>query len=383
MICSFSALSQLQKNPPLRNVADGGLPLAQIFDSQIRDTALYTKYRAKVLFIWGASGPSYDRRIVTSKYFPSWREPDKKRSVVWYKKFHPDWVMYKNDQVTPAYGYIYKYGGLVPLDISNPDVRQYYLDQYLKPAILCGYRAIAMDNVELGNWPGAAGIFRNNKWTKLYTGQKQDPAFAQNTISWMQFLADSLHRLGVKLAANIKVQSGARKDIMCIMHAVDFWLDETGFTHKGENLTDKEWEDHFLLVRDITSEKGYISINQVKGMLDSASSDQITWVIANFLLCKGPQSYLAITGYKDGKAVYQQFHYRKEMDLSIGTPLERAYQNGGVWMRHYSNGTVYVNPSSENTVSVILSKSVRNLGKGSPRLLKLSPASAAIILKLK
>lgn len=387
-ICCFLLISVLSgsmaqsANPLTRilQVPQDGLPLAQIFDSKVPDPSVYRAHSNKVYYIWGAASPQQPDSIVASKYFPSIRNPEKELTIEWYQQHHPDWIMYKEDRKTPAYGYIYSYGGLVPLDISNPEVREFYLDKFIHPAIRQGYKMVAMDNVDLGNWPGSAGHYSGNTWVPLYTGKKNDTVFQQNMINWMKFLSDRLHPLGVAVAANVKATTAPKNVVLQMMNAVDMWLDETGFVHTGKNVTDAAWERTFSLLKETGPEKGYASINQVSGPVAEAPKEQIEWMIANFLLSRKSLSMLAVAGF-DKSAAYQQFNYRPEMDVNIGVPTEAPRKDGNAWIRRYSRGMVLVNPSSKDTATVQLPKGKWKRPGGLPvsRKLVLPPASGVIL----
>lgn len=129
-----------------QGIPQNGVPLAQIFDNQIKDKTLYQQNKNKIFYVWGSRSASQPEGTVGSKYFPSIRNPDRKLDIKWYQENHPDWIMYQEDQKTPAYGYVYSYGGLVPLDVSNPEVRAYYLEKFIMPAVNAGYKIVAMDN---------------------------------------------------------------------------------------------------------------------------------------------------------------------------------------------------------------------------------------------
>ncbi|MBZ4190053.1 putative glycoside hydrolase [Niabella beijingensis] len=378
---AFSALYPSAQDKAMA-IPEDGLPLAQIFDGRVPDPAVYHQHSNKVYFIWGANKPAQPGGIVTSKYFPSIRNPDRKRDIEWYQKNHPEWILYKADQATPAYGYIYDYGGLVPLDVSNPAVREYYLNEFILPAVQKGYPVVAMDNVDLGNWPGAVGRFTNGKWEQLYTGKKNDTTFQNNMIRWIQFLADRLHPLGVRVAANIKANSAAPEAVLRMMQAADIWLDENGFTHTGKNVTGGAWERQRSFLEQIAATKGYISINQLKGTLDKAAPAQLEWVIANFLLLRGPQSLLAPTGFEK-KAIYQEFHYRPEVDLNIGTPTGKPHKVQNIWIRPYQKGMVCVNPSPQDTATFTLPEGNWKTISGAVKrgTLQLEPGSGYVLIK--
>lgn len=357
LILSGNPLFAQHKNSaPFPEIPSGGIALAQIFDSKVTDPSQYTTHLSKVCYIWGALKPAQPAGVIASKYFPSIRTPDKKLSITWYQEHHPDWVMYQEDRVTPAYGYVYGYGGLTPLDVSNPEVQEFYFNTFILPAVKSGYKMVAMDNVDLGNWPKSAGHFKGKEWVQLYTGKKGDPVFQENMISWMQYLSAKLRPLGVRVSANIKATTASTEVILKVIDAVDMWVDETGFCHRGENITGIAWKKAFLFLRKVAPVKAYVSINQVKGPVPQAPAAQIEWVLANYLLSRGPQSLLALAGY--GKTtVYHYFDYRKEMDVAIGEPIAEPEERGsGAWIRPYTKGLCLVNPSAGNVATVQLPK---------------------------
>lgn len=380
----FAGAQKANESLRLPGIPEEGVPYAQIFDSRVKDPAVYRKQANQFFFIWGATSPQPIPGVTISKYFPSYRNPERHLDIEWYKKNHPDWVMYKEDKVTPAYGYIYDYGGLVPLDVSNPDVREFYLKEFMLPAIQQGYKVVAMDNVDLGNWPGAVGKYENGKWVPLYTGKKGDTVFYENMIGWMRYLTDQLNPLGVQVAANIKANSAPNDVVLRMVHSVNIWLDENGFTHTGKNITGNNWQRQFNYLKEIAPVKGYISINQVAGAVEQTDAAQIEWVIANFLLTRGPQSLLAITPFIDKKAIYQEFHYRPEMDVNIGSPVDKAVQQQAAWTRQFTKGMVVVNPSATDTVRISLPKGKWKTISGliKQNAIQLAPASGFVLTRL-
>ncbi|OQP42725.1 hypothetical protein A4H97_11200 [Niastella yeongjuensis] len=360
-----------------------GIALAQVFESGITDRQVYTQHAAKVYFVWGAKSPTLPTGVVASRYFPAFRNPDKTRTITWYQQQHPDWIIYKEDRVTPAYGFIYDYGGLTPLDITNPEVREYYFNEFIMPAVQQGYRMIALDNIDLSNGPKGVGHFLNGQWQQLYTGKKNDEAYYNNAIDWLRYVKVRLHAAGVTLVGNITFKSASSEVIQKAVDAVDMWLDETGFTHRGINVTGGDWLKKFHFLKRVLPYKLYVTINQLNGSPETASKEQTTWVLANYLLCRGPQSLLAMVSYHPTSS-YKGFFYRAEMDLDPGQPLEEARSAGnGAWMRLYEKGLVLVNPSSTEKAQVALPAGAWQTLSGSTfeKGITLDPASGMILIK--
>ncbi len=361
-----------------------GLPLAQIFETGIADRSVYTKNTNKVYFVWGARTPEQPAGVIASRYFPSFRNPDKELTIDWYRQHHPDWIIYKEDRVTPAYGFIYSYGGLTPLDISNPEVREYYFTTFMLPAVQKGYRMVAMDNVDLGNGPKGVGHFAAGQWQPLYTGKKNDSAYQKNVIDWLLYLRDRLHPLGVTVAANITFTSAPPEIIRKAVDAVDIWLDETGFAHRGQNIPEAAWRKKFDFLKEVLPSKPYITINQLKGSPETATNAQVEWVMANFLLCRSRQSLLAMAAY-DTASSYKGFYYRPDMDIDIGAPVAPPEMlSGGVWMRRYQQGIVFVNPSAtQQIVTALPPGDWQRPGTGRIKNEVLLPPSSGLVLSKK
>lgn len=238
-----------------------------------------------------------------------------------------------------------------------------------------------MDNVDLGNSPKAVGHYKEGKWVQLYTGKRNDTVFQNNMIAWMQYLSEKLHPLNVKVASNIKEMSAPFDVVMKMINSVDVFIDENGFTHTGIKTSGVTWNKQHAIVQAATLNKGYVSINQVNGTVENAPQDQIEWTIANFLLSRGPQSLLAIVGFENNKAVTQEFHYRQEMDINIGEPMDKAQNIKKAWIRYYTKGLACVNPTKD-TIQINLpeGKKYRSLtGEEKSGKLKIDPASGYVL----
>ncbi|RZJ92000.1 MAG: hypothetical protein EOO20_03320 [Chryseobacterium sp.] len=211
--------------------------------------------------------------------------------------------------------------------------------------------------MDLGNWPKAVGRFKGNEWLTLYSGKKDDQLFQKNMIEWMQFLKQKLNPMGVAVVANIKATTAPQEVIIKTIDAVDAWLDENGFAHRGMKVTDKKWEEAITVINKIAPKSGYISINQMKGeKAEDWPEDQVSYVIGSYLLSRGPKSLLAMCSYTD-KAIYHHYFYRNEMDIDIGKAISIPVKEAnGLWTRRFSNGMVIVNPSSKSSQTITLPK---------------------------
>ena len=146
------------------------------FDHKVIDVATAA---AHADFVWGndeshvaAYRASTNPKIVLSSYIPFTRDPDGTHDLAYWKSTHPDWVLYQCDQTTPAY----EFGDPnVPLDITDPAVVDWQVQSYGVTAAAAGDDMIAADNFTLSNDYKACGVFQNNVWKQLYSGQSTDP----------------------------------------------------------------------------------------------------------------------------------------------------------------------------------------------------------------
>ena len=173
--------------------------------SQIRQLAQPGSDRYR--FVWGASPalmPAWTSlpasiRPILSWYMPYSRDISpaecrlgssgggdcvKGRNISWYEAHQRDWVLYQCDQRTPAF----QYGDLnVPLDFTNPSVIEYQASLAMS-ARDAGYTAIAADNLAFENFAAfnACGVWRDGRWEQIFSGEVNDPRFAEATVAWAE-----------------------------------------------------------------------------------------------------------------------------------------------------------------------------------------------------
>src|SRR5579875_903037 len=135
---------------PTAPVATGGLidtyaniHLGLAFDTYVSDL---NSLQGKVDLVWGANSAQSVPGAFTISYNPSERigngDNGPLYSIDWFKQNHPDWIVYKCDQTTPAYGFGEPN---TPLDITNPAVLQFLMNQQFIPQITAGYKGIGFD----------------------------------------------------------------------------------------------------------------------------------------------------------------------------------------------------------------------------------------------
>lgn len=116
--------------------------------------------------------PQFKRAMrggIVSKYIPFSLDPGRPigstgrvgRNLSWWQHHHPDWVLYRCDRKTPAT----YWGNKIPLDLTNPEVRQWQLNgppaenpESVAAIVAAGFDAVSLDVYGTGNY----GITPNN-----------------------------------------------------------------------------------------------------------------------------------------------------------------------------------------------------------------------------
>lgn len=360
-----------------------GIARAQPFDRKVPDPSVY---KGQVYYIWGSQEPTNPAPAVGSKYLPYSRDPDRGHTLEWYQQNHPDWIEYKDDRTTPAYGFTYASGNNMSIDITNPDVREFYWNNYIQPAIDAGYPMFAFDNVDLQNGAGRAGHFdKKGNWVRQFSGERIDDAYVAAVLDWIHYLTVHLHAAGIGVAANITFPLGKPQlepAMRSLVEMVDLWGDEQGFTHHSEaNIADAVWEQKFNFVRSVEGKRLHWAINETTTRhLADASPSQIDYAIANYYLYREHGSLLTVCGAQE----YGVFLDIPAMHVDLGHPLgDPAHESGGAWVRSYSKGMVVVNPSSKLPAKTHLPPGVWVDSHGAEHRgsLEVGPVRAYLLLK--
>lgn len=334
--------------------------LLQDFDYNISNpTAVAARYD----LIWGASTYTLSAwrkgnpNIFLTYYMVFGRDSGtfqnsaQHRPLSWWQVNHPDWILYQCDKKTPAY----KFGEPddVPIDFSNPAVVSWQVQTYAAPAGATGYDGLAADNVDLGNWYGACGVYnKKGVWTQLYTGQSSDAAWQKNIVSWLTQMHQAVHKLPrpLTLIPNMSLGSAVanKKVILQVIPQVDGLFEEAGFTNQGQGyLTDAEWTAHMSLIATLQAQgKPYYSSNQ----FTAVGQAQIQWALSSYLMAKSHLASIFISGYQQ----YGSAQWYPEYLARVGTPVGSMRQQQQVYWRTYTKGLVLVNPSSTKTYTITL-----------------------------
>src|ERR1044071_7045776 len=308
-----------------------------------------TPLAGKVDYVWGQSlnvkGPPLPSMQV---YIPFDRDAEGHPLEYW-KANHPDWIVYQCDQSKPAYEF--HDSRHVPLDISNPEVQDYQMQEMASPlskSVVPGasFTGISWDNVDLFN-QNRCGIWRDGRWIPI-SNSKAVLSWAESM--YKKFKAQYPEK---EIAMNLRYHP---LDLQLIPYT-DLVTSEDGFTRYATGFsTDADWEARAKFFEQLDQQgKAFFLIGEVPAPSHEAVTPaQINWVLGNYLMVKGKHSYANIYYYDPVKKLqsYGGFYDRPEFHAPIGHPTSARYPFQNVQRRDYSNGLVLVNPSSTQSSTV-------------------------------
>ncbi len=272
------------------------------FDYYLNDSSI-AEVGSRYSYVWGTSeahSPAWraaSPKTVLSHYMPYNRwELTGGRTLEWYQKNHPEWVVYRCDGVTPAY--TFNQSTYIPVDISNEEVIAHQLER-IDAALPTGTGSrpwadsVAFDNFELTNGP-ACGTWRRQPGGKLAFVQRwkgeEDPAWAPLVATWTARMADGLHSRGLTMVPNFALPPNRSWDdpiVLAIANATDGVLDEAGFTwaagYKGKGgktydpyISFWRWRNLLMFIRNMLSRgKAYWSVNESGGTIDGCGDGDV------------------------------------------------------------------------------------------------------------
>jgi hypothetical protein len=300
--------------------------------------------------VWASRFPSQPDGMYNLLYYPFDRDADEgtgglHHDIAYFLANHPDWIVYTCDRKTPAYEFD---NSKVPLDITNPDVLDYIVLNYIVPAIQKGYQGIAFDNVGFYNNWHRCGVWSNGKWV-------EQPNYVESILTWASFMYTRLHGFYLSVAMNFPYDFNHPVESNQMYQYMDIVLDERGFTNWGESqenyLSGDTWLTNMQALQSLEAMgKGFISINQMPEVFNLVSQKEKQWALANYLLVKSNLSFIAITGIQE----YGRILTTPEYSAPIGYALNSMYQSQGVYMRDFSNGLVIVNPYARQSFTISL-----------------------------
>lgn len=316
-------------------------------------------------------------------------------TLAWFQANHPKWVIYKNDQKTPAY----QFSDLdwIPLDISNPAVQSWILANQNAPILGFGYASISVDNVTIRNdWDeegvcsiaptptGGGCTAEGGTWTQIYTGALYDTTFISNRASWLQALTTHAHGLGGSTTCNVTYNSVYTTDTATLINACDVWFDEPGFTgdavpaactpNGGSGVAGTDWINKVSFITGLNSGSGpnaYVTSNAlcpigafyISGV--NSTFEMVEFAVASYLIVKNSQTYIA-ANFADASNVGGVAYYNDEtptgawpqFTLNHGAPSGAYSVTGNVYNRTFANVLALVNPSTTTAYTYNLGAAV-------------------------
>ena len=334
------------------NTADG-IHVFQSFDGYVpyKDAKSHgTRYN----MVWGSSIPSDwsvgNPAILNMWYLPITTDGDKRNTLAWWQAFHPEWILYRCDEVTPAWSQ-----GLpaVPLDISNPDAVAWQIQTYANKAEDLGYSGIAADLVGFTNNDRGCGVWVAGQWVAKFSGQQDDPAWAQSVQSWAAYAHSYLHGLArpLILAAN-HIPHGAPGDPSekALIGNLDIDDDEAGFSTYGNGPVSDSVFNTVITWMGYAQSIGHAFFVVDKWRTPTVTQAQLDWSIATYLMGKRNGASLDVVG----GAGYGYEYWYPQYDAAIGHACGRMYVDQSVYFRRYSGGLSIVNTSSSKSFTVNL-----------------------------
>ncbi len=347
----------LQNNEPFIDTWNG-IHLFQSFDYNIDNPAPIARYYD---FVWGASPEnvqifrSANPHLFLSYYFSFFRDSgifgqqSATHSLDYWKRVHPDWILYQCDRKTPAYE-----DGLsnVPFNFTNPAVISWEVQTYAQPASDHGYDAIAADNVNMENLIGACGYYENGQWVQRYSGNVNDLQWRTDVAFWITSMQQALHHLRHPLALIPNLGLGVvipdDPQVQKVLSHIDGVLDESGFTDYGQGyVTGDKWLQTVQFIESVQqSGRAYFIENE----FPTVGRSEIQWALASYLMCKEHLASVAITPIQG----YGTDLRYSEYNAQIGSPADSMQEAQHVYWRTYTHGLSIVNPSATTAYTVAL-----------------------------
>jgi len=376
--------SQTQQGPGLIPDTWVGFHAYQVFDGDVSDSQASADAHLYDM-VWGSQKPtawsSGNHLIDTSWYLPFDTDGTNLHTLAWWKKNHPDWVLYRCDERTPAWA-----GGVpnIPIDISNPTAVHWQLTTYAPVAESGGYSGIAADLVDLTNSGAGCGVFINGVWTARFNGQSTDPAWASAVIAWAADAQRYLHSLARPLQLGVNNvpeyrPAGDADETALISHA-DYINDESSFTDYGNSYASlSKFKSIVAWMQYVQSlNKPWIIVD--KWNTQQLSTQELGWSLATYLM--GKYHYAAM--FTDHMPGYGKEYWHPEYGAAVGSPCGDMYPDPsykGVYYRKYTGAFVIVNASNTAGFTVTLPKpSYTDIDGGSVTSPLLVPADTGRVL---
>jgi hypothetical protein len=284
--------------------------------------------------------------------------------IDWYRANHPDWLVYRPNRTQLALSFEYRTAAgqpyhLAPIDITNPAVRGYIWSRRIAPALLEGYRLISFDNGGPANSDRRAGVKdAAGAWRQLFGDAPRDPTYVRAVREWLEWMRRRINAAGARVAMNMDYPKGMEAEFLAVAGAADMVLNEGSFVNQHCSKDDPHyqdgvpgrpdpdvWTERFTLFRQVAQQRALVLTQSCTGQV---SDGVLSWAIANYLLVRGPRTFIAFHSGPTGAAMRSLVIDRPEFGVRIGSPAGDPARIPGtkMWTRAYTKGLVLVNPSA-------------------------------------
>jgi hypothetical protein len=338
-------------------------------------------------FLWTVNPLTPATPVMSGFYIPYNREPlgvpgetarlgaEEHHPIDWYRAHHPDWLVYRNDRTTLALSFEYRTAAgqpyhLPPIDITNPAVREYIWNRRVAPVLLEGHRLISFDNGGPFNTDRRAGVKDGSGgWRQLFDGNitARDPRYVGAVREWLDWMGRRIHGAGARVAMNMDYGIGSETEFLSIADAADVILHEGSFVDTScrkdhpryqddvpGSVPPDLWTARFTTFRQVARQRGLV-------LTQSCAAGQLppgvlSWALANYLLVRGPQTFIAFYYGPTPATMRSVAVERPEFGVRVGAPAGEPTRVPGskMWSRSYANGLVLVNPSATTAQSTTL-----------------------------
>jgi hypothetical protein len=259
-----------------------------------------------------------------------------KEDFAWVQKNHPDWLL-RNQA-----GNLMKssWGGYL-INPALPAVRQWQIDYALKQQA-AGWTAIYMDAMGTMAFYGFPGIPVNPATKRPFT--------MDEWLNATSGLADAVDK-AVSIPVIVNGLNGGtpyKKNTSILATVAQGGVFEGCFRNAMDRVTAwpslTDWTNQVDAIADVDA-RGKIGLCMTKMWTGGTTAQLTQWndfVLASFLLAKGPRSYYMFMSSKTQDAMTSW----NANPPAIGAPLGPRVQQGNAWLRKFATGIVAVNPGT-------------------------------------
>ncbi len=304
-------------------------------------------------------------------------------NLQYWQSNHPDWILYacKSDG-TPTHDIAYTPGDTfpdVPLNMHNPQVVQYQIQDLLAYAQANGYNAIALDQVvfknimaggnpELGQTvqPGeyGCGVWNNDgSFTTVYANPKVDNSqWIADLLNWVQQAKQAANAVGIAVAVNHPPGNINDPNEQALLRSVDITLDESGFSDYGN------YQNAPGVFMSTYNYMEYVQrLGDAIGLIDrwpndgtTVQSQHVEYSIATYLMANEGNADLYVDGNNTVGYGYGSEEYFSQYSAQLGAPCDAMYggssydpNNPYLYYRRFESGMVLVNAGNSSQTATL------------------------------